>query len=137
MLLLINFSMCQIFGDYLWYFLNMVWSFRIFLNWYFFIFITVTFVLNIIVTRKIYYSYWFMIIFFFFMIIKILNIWEILSIFNCFSFFNLKRFLKSLIIFSSSSFKLSIITYYEKINFFKQKMKLCYVPFKSIRKYYL
>ena len=126
MLLLINFSMCQTFGDYLWYLLNMNWGFRISLNWYCFIFMTVTFVFSIIVSPKITYSYWFIIILFF-MRKKILNILEILSlirlsdIFNCFSFFSPKWFLKSLIIFSSSSFKLSIIICCEKNHFFETK----------------
>ena len=64
--------------------------------------ITVTFIFNIIITPKIRYSYWFMIIFLF-LLKKSPNISNY-AIFNCFVS-NLKRFLTSLIVKDSNSMK--------------------------------
>ena len=95
-----------------------VWSnfIKIFFNWQCFISITITFIFNIIITPKITYCYWLLIIFFFFMFKKVSNISNysvsiaLIFIFQSkkffisrislflialFSFFSLKRFLTS------------------------------------------
>ena len=69
---------------------------RLVLYWHVFIFITVTFIFNIIVVPKITYSYWFTIIIFLFK--KDLIISNHLSFMTSFYFFTLKRFLMHLII---------------------------------------
>ena len=95
-----------------------VWSnfIKIFFNWQCFISITITFIFNIIITPKITYCYWLLIIFFFFMFKKVSYISNysvsiaLIFIFQSkkflisrislflialFSFFSLKRFLTS------------------------------------------
>ena len=63
-----------------------------------------TFIFNRIAAPEIMYFYWYITIFFFFMLKTISNISKY-SIFNYFIlFFNLKRFLISLIVISSASF---------------------------------
>ena len=136
---------------------------------------TVTFIFNIIVTPKITYSYRFIIIFF--MLKKVPNISnystfnsfifffqskKISYIINCsiiyFLFFNLKRFLNSLIevssislfnlkrrltslIMLSSNFlsypSLELFILWEKLIIFSKKIKVYYTPWKGVWKYCL
>ena len=85
--------------------------------------IAVTFVFNIIVSPKINYSYWFIIIlFFFFMFKKIFLIsLYILPLITSISFFNLKRFLISLLVVPS----LYVV---KKNNYLIKKVNACYTP---------
>ena len=78
-----------------------VWSnfIKIFFSKQYFIFITVIFVLNIIITQTITNSYWFIIFFSSLCLKRFLISLSILSLITLFSFFNLKRFLTSLIVF--------------------------------------
>ena len=81
LLLLIEFSTCQISWDHLWYLLYFI---NIFFNWWCFS-IAFTFIFNMTVTQKITCSYWFITISFF-ILKKIPNISNY-SFFNCFIFF--------------------------------------------------
>ena len=122
MLLLIEFSMCQIFetiNDVFWIWSNFI---EIFFNWQCFISITVTFKFNIIVTPKTIYSYWF-IIFFFIMLKKFLIFLSILSLIPLVSFSSLRR--SSLIFNYVFFFKPYIFHYYilQKKNFFQKEWR--------------
>ena len=80
-------------------------------------------------------TFWFIIIFFSFIIKKVSNISKY-YIFNCFIFFfSLKRFLMSLIIYSSSGLGFSIIYVVKKINYFLKNKSLLH-SLKSILKFW-
>ena len=70
--IVIEFSMYQIFLDYLWYLSSMVYFHQVFFDRQAFIFITIISIFDVIVTVNVTYSYWFVKIFFF-LLKKVLN----------------------------------------------------------------
>ena len=109
MLLLFEFFTYQIFVDYLWCLLSMVWlCFDIFqlITFYFYhhYFIIIT-IFNIIITQEIIYSYMFIIILLFFFILKkVPNISSYLICICFIFFFQSIKYLVSLTVVSSISF---------------------------------
>ena len=86
-IILVEFSTCEIFRDYLWYLLSILYP--------------LIFIFSTILTPYIIYSDWFIIIFFFFFMFKnISNISKFFSLFALFPCFSLKGFVISLTVLS-------------------------------------